>query len=84
MAGVGVDEDFFAVGGHSLLAVRLVNRVRSALGVEVGIRDLFLGATVEQLARRLDLGVERRSPVVRVDPVLRSCRCPRRSSGSGF
>ena len=33
-ADVGVDDDFFDLGGHSLLSIRLISRVRAALGVE--------------------------------------------------
>ncbi|WP_448322048.1 non-ribosomal peptide synthetase, partial [Streptomyces sp. CO7] len=38
---VGIDDNFFALGGHSLLGVRLVSRMRSVLGVERTVRDLF-------------------------------------------
>ncbi|MFF8377916.1 condensation domain-containing protein [Streptomyces sp. NPDC015661] len=38
---VGIDDNFFALGGHSLLGVRLVNRVRGVLGIERTVRDLF-------------------------------------------
>ncbi|MET7878917.1 condensation domain-containing protein [Micromonospora profundi] len=50
---VGVDDDFFGAGGYSLLAVRLLARVRSTFGVHLGIVDLFENPTVSTLARRL-------------------------------
>ena len=41
MERVGRHDNFFELGGHSLLAVRRDSRSRQALGVEVGVRDLF-------------------------------------------
>src|ERR1700743_613449 len=38
---VGVDDSFFDLGGHSLVATKLVTAIRSECGVEVGIRDIF-------------------------------------------
>ncbi|WP_137723938.1 non-ribosomal peptide synthetase [Prescottella subtropica] len=48
---VGRDADFFALGGNSLLAVRLAARLRRALGVDLDVRDIFARPTVETLAR---------------------------------
>ncbi|WP_019631231.1 amino acid adenylation domain-containing protein [Actinomadura atramentaria] len=50
---IGADDDFFALGGHSLSAVRAVNRVRADLGVRLSVRDLLEARTVEALATRL-------------------------------
>jgi hypothetical protein len=57
---VGVDDDFFALGGDSLAATRLAGRVREELGVDVGARLLFehpvlAGFAVELEDRALDL-----------------------------
>ena len=38
---VSVDEDFFASGGDSLLAIRLIRRLQEKFNVAVPVRDLF-------------------------------------------
>jgi hypothetical protein len=51
--GVGVDDNFFEIGGHSLLAARLISRVRDRLRVEVPLHTLFRSPTPAQFAASL-------------------------------
>ncbi|WP_040813125.1 non-ribosomal peptide synthetase, partial [Nocardia concava] len=50
---VGVDDDFFALGGNSLSATRLAARLADALGSPIGVRDVFEASRVGELAARL-------------------------------
>jgi len=50
----GIDDNFFQIGGHSLLAIQVIFRIRDAFDVELSARDLYDGEfTVAQLAAKV-------------------------------
>ena len=73
---VGVDDNFFDLGGHSLLLVRVHGRLKKLLGRDVPIVDLFAHPTVASLAAALSPREERRG-----DRAV--FRAPRRPEESG-
>ncbi|MEU4951944.1 amino acid adenylation domain-containing protein, partial [Streptomyces lavendulae] len=65
--GVGIDDNFFLLGGHSLLVTRLVNRIRAELGVEVAIGVVFSGPTVADIAGWLETEGSERPKLLATD-----------------
>ncbi|MGW0391783.1 amino acid adenylation domain-containing protein [Streptomyces sp. NPDC003042] len=61
---VGVHDNFFALGGHSMASMRLLGRIRSEFGVELSIRDVFDALTVAGIAAKLD-GASAARPALR-------------------
>ncbi|WP_316771260.1 non-ribosomal peptide synthetase [Streptomyces sasae] len=51
-AELSAHDDFFVLGGNSLLAAQAVTRVAAGLGAELGIRDIFEASSVSAFARR--------------------------------
>jgi hypothetical protein len=53
---VGVHDNFFESGGHSLLAVQLLSRVRQVYGVDLSLEVVYSGEfTVAELAKAVEL-----------------------------
>jgi amino acid adenylation domain-containing protein len=61
-AKVGRDDHFFALGGSSLLAMRMIARVRRDLAIPATLADLFEAPQLSALAERLDAASDRRDP----------------------
>jgi acyl carrier protein len=51
---IGVNDNFFESGGHSLLAMQLVRRIRDLFGVEIPLKSLFQRPHLRDLAAFID------------------------------
>ena len=64
---VWLDDNFFALGGASLDAMRLLVRLTTDLGVRLSASDIFVAPTVAELAQRIEQGdktnSQKRSPL---------------------
>jgi len=64
---VGRYDNFFEIGGHSLLAVQLISRIRQSLNVEIGLRAVFEHSSLQALAVAIQ-----RSPGKPLPPIERA------------
>lgn len=51
---IGTASNFFNLGGHSLLVIRLVAEIRTKLQKKLSVREVFEGQTIRELARIID------------------------------
>jgi amino acid adenylation domain-containing protein len=54
---VGIDDNFFMLGGHSLLGTQVITRVSESFGVELTLRTLFGAPTVRQLSAEIERSI---------------------------
>ena len=66
---IGIQDNFFSAGGHSLLAARLLDKITQAFGKKLAPETLFAGPTIEQLATNLTEGESTNTTTTRI-PVI--------------
>ena len=54
VSDIGIEDNFFALRGHSLLAMRLISRIRDAFQVELPLSRLFASPTIAQLSSSIE------------------------------
>ncbi|WP_322965168.1 amino acid adenylation domain-containing protein [Sphingomonas fuzhouensis] len=56
IGSIAADDDFFDLGGYSLMTVRLARRIETAFGVRLALIDLMRHSTLSAMAARIALG----------------------------
>ena len=51
---VGINDDFFALGGHSLIAIRLQAKITQRFSVDLSMRDLFEKNSIKDIAKQIE------------------------------
>jgi len=75
---IGVQDDFFEIGGHSLKATTLISRIHKELGVELSLPDIFKHSTIRQLTRLIEAA--ERTQYAPITPVAKADWYPLSSS----
>ena len=50
---VGIRDDFFRLGGDSIISIQLVSRIRQRLDLHINVKDIFLFKTIEKLCENV-------------------------------
>jgi amino acid adenylation domain-containing protein len=74
--GIGAEDGFLELGGHSLAATRVVARLREAHGVEVPLEVVLSGGTVARVAAAMEEAAGRASAFAPITPVARGGDLP--------
>ncbi len=66
---IGINDDFFDLGGHSLLSVRLLSRMDKEHGIRIPLANFFRGPTIAQTARTILQQEESSTPPALLIPI---------------
>lgn len=68
---VGIDDNFFMLGGHSLLGTQIIAQISSTFGVDMPLRSLFEAPTVRLLAEEIEQRILAKLEAMSDEEVLR-------------
>ncbi|MCB2407701.1 non-ribosomal peptide synthetase [Hymenobacter lucidus] len=52
---IGIQDNFFDLGGHSLKATRVISRIHEVYGVKIDLKNLFIDPTIEHLSNYVEM-----------------------------
>ncbi|MCK4257941.1 MAG: amino acid adenylation domain-containing protein [Halanaerobiales bacterium] len=62
--GIGVNHNFFDMGGHSLRAMTIVAKIQKELNLEVRLKEIFVNPTIKKLSAYIENSVKNRSSMI--------------------
>nr|WP_194847834.1 non-ribosomal peptide synthetase [Candidatus Neptunochlamydia vexilliferae] len=68
---VGIDDDFFLLGGDSIITIQLVSRLRKRLGLNISVKEVFKERTVARLTALLKQGKREKLEIQREEGILK-------------
>lgn len=63
-SSIGTQDDFFSLGGHSIIAVRLIHNIQQQFSVSINLRKIFEYATIARQAKLVEQSRTRNSDVI--------------------
>jgi amino acid adenylation domain-containing protein len=76
---VSSDDNFFEIGGHSLMATQVISRIRQQFSIEIALRTIFELPVLQSLAQAVDASKTSNAPAV--GPIRRASREAYQTSG---
>jgi acyl carrier protein len=67
---VGIDDNFFEIGGHSLSVTVVVSHIQYEIGIQLAINDFFIYPTIRDLANLVEDALLAKSDSIRIDEIL--------------
>ncbi|MFN8769333.1 MAG: phosphopantetheine-binding protein [Neisseriaceae bacterium] len=64
---IGIEDDFFRLGGNSISAIRLVNRINNAFKATLKVSDVFVNSTVEKITNRMIQTKGEYQPIIKLN-----------------
>lgn len=71
---IGIHHNFFEIGGHSLLAIQVIARIREAFSIELKVADLFIHSRLVSLSNKISETLAAGAPTVADRPAITPVR----------